>query len=76
MVVRCGHIKVNSSWVNFWPISLMGLKFSHGYPKTHVSLFVELTDNKFTCLTNPIMNKHSLRYLVQIKFSDDSHHNY
>ena len=34
----------------------------------------ELTDNKFTILTNPVKNKHLLTSPIKIKFSDNSHH--
>ena len=58
----------------FYPFSLISLGFSHSYFLRHASLLVKLTDNRFTCLTNPVKNKHSLTCPVKMTFRDDSHH--
>ena len=47
------------------PFSLIRSGFSHDYFYPHGSLLVKLTDNRSTCLTNPVKNKHSLTYPVK-----------
>ena len=48
--------------------------FSHSSFLPHGSMLVKLTDNRFTCLTNPVKNKHSLTPPVNMTFRDDSHY--
>ena len=61
MVVGCGHINGL-----FLPFSLVGFGICQGYSHPYGSLLVKLIDNRFTCLTNAVKNKHSLTYPVKI----------